>query len=279
MTRPSPRSADEDRSGERDASGWLAFWSRPRSIWVNERHRRVHYAKVADDLLALLPCPGARVLDFGCGAALEAGRCAEACSVLYLCEAAAGQRAELARRFARHPRIRVVDPRGMEEIPDHGLDLVFVNSVLQYLKPEEVPPLLRLWRRKLAPDGLLVLADVLIEPPSIVTDTVALLRTAWRHGFFLAALVGLLRLASGEYRRLRRQLGLTVYPPAVLAAMSAEAGFRLSRRSSNLGFNRYRATYLARCSGPMRPERPVPVTEERPNHHESRRQDLRGEVV
>ena len=117
----------------RPVNGWLAFWNGPQPIYVSERHRRVHYAKVADDILQVLPRPQARVLDFGCGAALEAGRVAEACARLYLCEAAETLRIELAERFRGNARIEVIDPEAMDTLPDGSLDLIVVNSVLQYV--------------------------------------------------------------------------------------------------------------------------------------------------
>ena len=53
-------------------SSWLAFWDKPHSIYVNARHKDVHYRLIAEALAALVPSPGARVLDYGCGEALHA---------------------------------------------------------------------------------------------------------------------------------------------------------------------------------------------------------------
>ncbi|MCL6608122.1 MAG: class I SAM-dependent methyltransferase [Geminicoccaceae bacterium] len=266
-------------NGARGTTGWLAFWNGPRPIYVSERHRRVHYAKVADDILEVLPRPRARVLDFGCGAALEAGRVAEACARLYLCEAAETWRAELAERFRDHARIEVLDPDGLDALSDSSLDLIVVNSVLQYVRRAEIPALLRRFRAKLHPEGVLVLADLLPERATAVADAASFLRVAVRHGFLPAALLGLVRLLASDYRRLRREVGLTVLPPAEIAALLAEAGFEGRRRPVNFGFNQRRATYLARRSRPRGLERPVAVTEEGPDHHEAGRGHLREQVV
>ncbi|RYZ60997.1 MAG: SAM-dependent methyltransferase, partial [Proteobacteria bacterium] len=61
---------------------WREFWNADNPIYVSERHQRLHCRRVADDTIALVgdlcPAPGrARVLDFGCGKALEAARVAE----------------------------------------------------------------------------------------------------------------------------------------------------------------------------------------------------------
>jgi SAM-dependent methyltransferase len=263
--------------------GWLGFWSRPHRVYVNDRHRAVHFAKVADDLLALLPGPAARVLDFGCGEALEAGRVARRCARLYLFEAADPLRAALEARFAGEPAVRVLDRDGLAGLPAASLDLVVVNSVLQYLSAGELEGWLAVWREKLAPRGLLVLADVLPPESSAVADAAMLLRVAARNGFLLAALGGLASLALGDYRRLRRELGLTRWDPTELARRLEEAGFTVERRAANLGFNPNRMTFLARtrglASGGLRPEGPAAVGEEAPEHHEPGGEQLGHEVV
>ena len=52
---------------------WIAFWDSEHSIYVNARHRDVHYRAIAQDLRAQLPADAA-VLDYGCGEALHADR-------------------------------------------------------------------------------------------------------------------------------------------------------------------------------------------------------------
>lgn len=264
-------------------SGWLAFWSRPHKVYVNERHRRVHYARLADDILSLLPGPDAVVLDFGCGEALFADRVAAHCARLYLCEAAEPVRAALAARFADHPVIRVIDGEGLAALAEGELDLIVVSSVLQYLSVEELRRLLPLWRAKLAATSLLVLADVLPPESNVFADTMALLRFAAREGFLLAALGGLASLALGDYRRLRSRLGLTRWAPEALLGELARAGFTAERRPVNLGFDPNRMTFLARparaTSGRPGPERPGPVGGEGPKRHEPGREELGREVM
>lgn len=265
-------------SGPARGRGWLAFWSKPHKVYVDDRHRRVHYTRLADDILSILPGPEARVLDFGCGEALEAERVAARCARLHLCEAAEPLRSELTRRFAGHPKITVIDPEGLARLPDGSLDLVFVSSVLQYLSVEELRGHLHLWRAKLAPDGLLVLADIVPPDASALADALALLRLAAREGFFWAALAGLASLALGEYRRLRTELGLTKWASDALLAELAEAGFEGQRRATNLGFNPARTTFLARPRpsppGRVGGEGPKAVGEKGPQHDEPGRHEL-----
>lgn len=237
------------RAGEpsagRASARWLAFWSRPHRIYVNERHRRVHYARIADELIALVPSDEAVVLDFGCGEALEAHRVAERCRHLFLCEAAEPIRVDLARRYAGHPRISVIGSIDDPQVGEEMLDLLVVVSVLQYLAHDDFARLLPVFRRKLAPGGKLVLADVLPPDTSFVADTFNLLRTAAQHGFLFAALGGLVTLAVGEYGRVRRRLGLTRWAPEHLVALLRSNGFAAERSPRNLGFDPNRMTFFA----------------------------------
>jgi hypothetical protein len=66
-------------------------------------------------------------------------------------------------------------------------DLILVNSVAQYMGPEELWAWLARWRGMLAPDGRLVLSDLI--PPSHhgFSDVADLLRLGARRGFPLRA--------------------------------------------------------------------------------------------
>src|SRR5260370_7247552 len=59
------------RAGDEVMGDWIAFWDSEHSIYVNARHRDVHYRKIAQDIRAHLPA-GAAVLDYGCGESLHA---------------------------------------------------------------------------------------------------------------------------------------------------------------------------------------------------------------
>ena len=62
---------------------WISFYDLRHSlIYVNARHRDVHYRKIADDLRALVSSPKAAVLDYGCGEATSADHLADACGHL-----------------------------------------------------------------------------------------------------------------------------------------------------------------------------------------------------
>lgn len=226
---------------------WLRFWDRPHRIYANDRHLRVHYARIADDSITVLPPrSGLRVLDYGCGDALEAARVASRVGRLFLYDAAPSVRERAVARFSGTGNMTVLDDSGLDALPAGSLDVIIVFSVIQYIDRAALPPLLARMRSWLVPDGLLVLADVIPPEAGLVDDVRALLSTAIPHGFLLAALGSLATTLFSDYRQLRQNLGLSIYADDELRAALTAAGFAVERHSRNLGFHPVRRTYLAR---------------------------------
>ena len=89
-------------------SDWRSFWDSEHSIYVNARHKDVHYRDMAEQIAAFVPGPGARVLDYGCGDALHADRVAAVAAEVLLADSAPSVRAAMAARFSGNPRIKVI---------------------------------------------------------------------------------------------------------------------------------------------------------------------------
>jgi len=231
-----------------EARDWVAFWDRPHSIYVNARHKDVHYRDIAEQIAAFVPGPTARVLDYGCGEAVHADLVAAAAGEVLLCDAAPSVRAALAARFADERKIRILAPEDVERFADGSVDLIVANSLTQYLTRTELERLLALWRRLLAPNGTLIVADVI--PPDIgaVSDVIALLRYAAANRFLMAALAGLARTAISGYRRLRAKLGISRYDEGEFLALLAAAGYRAERLPRNMEHNPARMTFRARIA-------------------------------
>jgi SAM-dependent methyltransferase len=227
-------------------SDWLAFWDKPQSIYVNARHKDVHYRLIAEELAALVPSPTARVLDYGCGEALHADLVAAAAGELLLCDGAPSVRGAIGARFAGNPKIRALAPEDVERLPDHGVDFIVLHSVAQYLTAEQAQSLLRLFHRLLQPTGILLVSDVIPPHSTASTDAAALLRFGAGNGFLFAAICGLARTLFSDYRRLRARVGLTHYSEAAMTEKLAAAGFRVRRAATNVGHNQARMAFIAR---------------------------------
>ena len=227
-------------------SGWLAFWDGSHPIYVNARHKDVHYRLIADAIAALVPFSTARVLDYGSGEALHADRVAAAAGELLLCEGAPTVRAGLAGRFAGNAKIRALAPEDVERLPAQSLDLVVLHSVAQYLTPEQAAALFGLFRKILKADGSLIVSDVIPPHVPAITDAVSLIRFGAANGFLLAAIAGLIRTRLSNYWRLRASLGLTRYSEAAMIEKLAAAGFAAERMRTNIGHNQSRMAFRAR---------------------------------
>lgn len=243
---------------------WIDYYDSAHTIYVNARHRDVHFRVIADDIAAHVGAhlgadvgahaaahvagraASPRVLDYGCGEALHADRVAARAQRLTLCEAAPRVRARLRRRFDGQAGIAVIGPDDLAGIADGAFDVIVMHSVSQYLSPAELDDTLARFRRLVADDGLLVIGDVLQPRTSAWTDALALLRFGARAGFFLAAVTGLLRTLFSSYWRLRSSLGLSRYAETEMLDRLAAAGFAGRRASANIGHNQARMTFLAR---------------------------------
>jgi SAM-dependent methyltransferase len=228
-------------------SNWIDFYDFKHSvIYVNARHRDVHYRTIAQDIRAYVPSPSARVLDYGCGEATSAELVAEASGALLLVEAAPNVRAALAARYRDHPKIAVASAEEANDLPERSFDLVVMHSVAQYLSEAELTRLLGLFRRIVKPDGLVIVGDVV--PPRLAAPAaaVALLRFAAANGFFWAAAVGLVRIFVSDYLRLKKTVGLSHYSEVAMLEKFAAAGFKAERAKRNIGHNPWRMTFLCR---------------------------------
>jgi SAM-dependent methyltransferase len=224
---------------------WIDFYDSAHTIYVNARHRDLHFLRIARDLAHHVPT-GATVLDYGCGEALHADMVAAQAGRLILVEPAPGVRARLVERWRGNGNIAVQAPDDVATLPDRSIDLVIMHSVAQYLSAAELDAVLALFRRLLRPGGALLLGDVILPRTSALTDALALLRFGARSGFFFAALIGLVRTVLSPYWRLRSSLGLTRYDEGDMVAKLAAAGFSAARAPENIGHNPARMTFLAR---------------------------------
>jgi SAM-dependent methyltransferase len=226
---------------------WISFYDFKHSvIYVNARHRDVHYRVIAEDIRAHVPSSAAQVLDYGCGEATSAALLAAASGHLTMVEAAPNVRAALSARYAGNNKISVRTPEEAAAGPAHSFDLIVLHSVAQYLQPAELDALLATFRRLLKPDGTLIVGDIV--PPRLAAPAaaLALLRFGAANGFFWAAVGGLMRIFLSDYFRLKKTHGLSHYEEAAMLAKLKAAGYAAERAAHNIGHNQQRMTFLAK---------------------------------
>jgi SAM-dependent methyltransferase len=215
-------------------------------IYVNARHRDVHYRTIAEDIRKLVPSGTAHVLDYGCGEATSADLVAGASAQLILVEAAPNVRASLTLRYSGHPKISVISAEQAVALPKDSFDLIVMHSVAQYLSAAELDRLLAIFHSLLKPGGLFVLGDIV--PPRLAAPAaaLALLRFGAANGFFWAAAFGLMRIFVSDYLRLKKTVGLSHYTEADMLERLKRAGYTPERAGHNIGHNQQRMTFLAR---------------------------------
>jgi SAM-dependent methyltransferase len=228
------------------ASDWIEFWDGEHPIYVDARHAKAHFRRIAEDIRGYAPEGGKGVfLDYGCGEALSAELVAERVGRLILCEPAPNVRGMLGGRFAGNPKVVVRKPDDIATMPAESVDVIVMHSVAQYVTPHELDRLFRLFRKLLKPEGLFVLGDVIPRKVSALADARALLRFGSEEGFYGAALRGLIRTRFSNYWKLRKSLGLERYDEGEITAKLEAAGFTVQRSRSNIGHNNKRMTFLA----------------------------------
>ena len=225
---------------------WIDYYDSTHTIYASKRHRDLHFEVIARDIIGYINSPDTVVLDYACGEALSAAKVAAACAMLILAEPAPGVRGRLIARFAPNTKIRVRSLDDLRNMQERSIDLVVMNSVVQYMTAEELDAALAVIKRLLKPTGRLVLGDILRPEIGMPTDVYALLRFAAKHGFLKDALKGLLSTALSDYRQLRSRIGLQRYSEADITARLARVGLSATRAPFNIGHNQYRMSFVAR---------------------------------
>lgn len=232
-------------------TSWIDYWNGDHPIYVNERHKALHYRLLARDLASLVPDEDAVVLDFGCGEALSADILAERTRRLSLSDAAPNVRDKLAMRFAGNSRISVLSDAEVFALPEASLDLVILHSVAQYVPRADFPGLIERLAEKLRDGGRIVVGDILPPDLPATTDALALLRFGFEGGFLAAAGMGLVRAALSDYRKLREDLGLTRYTEAEMLSLLEGLGLTARRLERNPGHNQSRMAFMAVKLAPL----------------------------
>jgi SAM-dependent methyltransferase len=219
------------------ARDWIAYFDRLEDHSPLFRGQSAYYV---ESLTAAMEVHrGQHVLDFGCGFGFVSALLAPLVAHVCFWDPSPRMRSIAERNTADVPNARLCDPSRLvrEQLAIDGagspFDLILVNSVAQYMAPDELRTWLPRWRELLAPDGKLVLSDLIPPGHGSLFDIADLLRLGARLGFPLRAvgeILGDLRI----YWRTRRAMPLVQIGPKDLERAAAAADLRTTVLPRNL---------------------------------------------
>jgi cyclopropane fatty-acyl-phospholipid synthase-like methyltransferase len=214
------------------SDGWQVYWE---TLDDHQRLYREQAHEYVRNLTAALPLnPQMRVLDFGCGFGLVAATLAPLVGELFLWDASPNMWRHAQANVAGYANVRFLD-RAERSPPVGGpcFDLILVNSVIQYMTPEEFSGWLACWRDLLGPGGRIVMSDIIPPDGGSVAEILDLLKFSARRGFLVRALWQ----AAGElgrYRKIRHARPLTRLGHEELRRRGREAGLVVTFLPRNL---------------------------------------------
>ncbi len=218
------------------ADAWLDYWE---GLPEGQLLFRPEAEEFARNLKAVLPLSSAtRVLDFGCGYGFVAEQLAPAVGELYLWDAAPSMRRHAVDLLTRHANVHLLDP----DAPP-ALDLILVNSVVQYMTPEELRGWLERWRGWLTPAGRVILADLIPPGHSPWRDLFSLVCFSLRRGYFLRAMRNV-RATHARYRQAEQARPLYRPGHEEIRRLAEETGYAVEFLPRNLTHFRGRRTAL-----------------------------------
>ncbi len=187
------------------------------------------------------------VLDFGCGFGYVTALLAPRVRQLYVWDQARNMRERCLRRVAGHTNVALLDlPNGVQR--PMTLDLIIVNSVIQYMTAAEFDAWLQRWRALLDARGQLLISDIIPPDSAFLREVVDSLAFATRHGFLLKSL----RMAAalfGRYVRARSSSPMLRLTREQVSAAARKHGYEVEFLPGNLTYRGNRTTARLRPVG------------------------------
>ena len=133
----------------------------------------------------------------------------------------------------------VICPDEVEEFVYKKFDLILVNSVIQYMKSEDLTYWLGVWCKILDDDGKIIISDIIFEETNSWTDIASIIPFSFQNGFLLRAIwEGLKELRW--YSSLRRFHPLRRLNREELEILASNTGLECKILSENLTFRKGR---------------------------------------
>ena len=200
---------------------WKSFWESASSCGLSYVEAE-YFVEALKQHVGLQP--GWRVLDFGCGFGFTAGLIAPRVASVSVWDRAANMRAHARDHLATQGNVGFLDLGTAIALPDGGgFDLIVVNSVVQYMSADELAGWLAVWCDGLAPEGRLVLSDLIPRGYDVRRDIPAVLLFSLRRGMLLRALIEGVK-EGHRHRQVHRSAPLLTIAPEELTQQATELG-------------------------------------------------------
>jgi SAM-dependent methyltransferase len=192
------------------------------------------------NLTAAVPLtPDTTALDFGCGYGMTAAPLAQRVGRLWVWDQSGRMRAFARRHLAAHPNVREWDPADTATT----FDLVWVNSVVQYMSEPALSDRLTQFAPLLRPGGCVVLSDLIPPAHPFRKDALSLLGFSLRRGYLLRAFLRTRSLAR-KYDAQKKDAPLYQPSREGVERLAATAGFAVRWLDHNLTHFRHRQTAI-----------------------------------
>lgn len=183
--------------------------------------------------------PAMTVLDYGCGYGQAAAPLAPRVGTLFVWDHAEPMRRFAAEYLKTFPNVRPWQPDDTAT----RFDLVWVNSVVQYMTPDHFADVLRRLAAVLTPTGTLVVSDLIPPKLPFHSDLLSLARFSLRRGYFVRAFRRAFALRK-RYSAIQKDSPLYHPTRDEVLRLAEAAGLYGAFLSSNLTHFRGRETVL-----------------------------------
>lgn len=226
-------------------NAWTSFWE---ELPARQDLYRVQSREYVRNLLGVVPMtPDSRILDFGCGFGYVAEQLSPRVAEVFVWDSSDNMCRQAMSRLTRLDNVAYLDLSAPSRSPGNPrLDFILVNSVIQYMTPDDFSMWLANWSQMLTPAGRIVISDVIPPGYNLRTDLLSLLSFSARRGMLFRAVFQASRDIL-HYARARQTQPLTCFSRDDLACHGEVAGLSvqfLPRNLTHFG-NRITAVYSA----------------------------------
>lgn len=218
---------------------WISYWDKYTGLYAM-------YHLIAEDYCErfhrlIQPDSKTRLLDFGCGLGLIARNLSSMVGVIKVYDPSPNmlEKARMTNRGIKNIEV-------LNNLDTNGLlyDLIIINSVVQYLKPEDLHDVLLQLFGHLDSEGSILITDIIPGKTSRFKEVFELARFAFRKKCPLIVARHLGVYLMSDYSKTEHSAPLVYYSMQDLDAVAKGAGYSLKLLDENIYYNRLRYTAI-----------------------------------